>query len=208
MLNHTRKLLLLGALVALTLNACQTAPPSPSPSPTPPDRVGALIAKAHAARASEDHESEALALREAVDLMGNSGDSARLEPTRADCVRAMVEAGGNTESFRLWSELETKDSARKEAAKMKERARKLMLQQAGELVDQVELDLKARRPQAALCTARASLELCREAQADPALLKRAETAVKTCVTALQPAATSHDGTSALPGGDTTPPGSP
>ena len=142
-----------------------------------------MISKAQTARKAGQRETEAVALRDAVDLLGASGD-ARLEEARAECVQAMVEAGDNVESFRLWSGLAKKKGAGEEAGKMRERARKLMLQQAGELADQVELDLKAHRPQAALCTAKAALALCAEAGSDAALLKRAQAALKKAESSL------------------------
>ena len=193
----------LGCLAFLTMAGCRAAPSS---SPTPnvtPDRLGALTAKARTAHQAGDHESEALALREVVDLLGIRGDSEQLKQARAQCVEAMVEAGDNTESFRLWTDLVKKDKANKEAGRMKERARKLMLQQAGELAEQVDRDLKANRPQAALCTAQASLALCREAGADAALLKRAEAALTKTEMALK--LQSPSGKSAPPGAGKSPP---
>ena len=173
----------LGCLAFLTLAGCRPAISSP-PTVTP-DRLGALTAKARTAHQAGDRESEALALREVVDLLGTRGDSEQLKQAQAQCVEAMVEAGDNTESFRLWTDLAKKDKANKEAGRMKERARKLMLQQGGELIEQVDRDLKSNRPQAALCTAQASLALCHEAGADTALLKRAEAALTKTETALK-----------------------
>lgn len=212
MQSSAKRSLLLCGLAALTLAACQPGTPTHTPSPiqATPDRVGALIAKAEAARHADDRETEALALREAVDLLGARGDIERLRAARAECVQAMVEAGGNAESYRLWTDLAQKDGAGEEATKMRERARKLMLQQAAELTDQVDLDLKERRPQAALCTAQASLELCRLAEADSVLLKRAEGALQKCESALSsiaasPTPSSTSGKSESPDADKSPP---
>jgi hypothetical protein len=175
---------LASALLALHLLACQSpAPPPPTPTP---DRAGAILEKARRAHESDDWESEALALREAVEML--EPGSSRMQSAREACVRAMVEAGGNCESFRLWSSLEKKNGPSPEATKMKQRARKLMLRQAEELQEQVRIDLKGRRPQAALCTAQASLSLCMQAGSDPERLKAARATVKLAESALGGAA--------------------
>ena len=138
-------------LLPLLLAGC--AAPKPVASPTP-DRVTMLMQEADKA---PDNEARAVALRAAVDLMppGERRDQAKKE-----CIAAMVEAGGNAESYRLWSDLLAKKPENaKEAGRMAERARKLMVQQGEELTAQAALDLQEKHPQAAECTAQAALDL-------------------------------------------------
>jgi hypothetical protein len=160
MVKHRALLLLL--LLAL---GCRGASPVATPS-TPPDPLPAMLDKAAAAQARGDREGEALQLRQAVEMLGaRRPEPSNLAEVRRLCTLAMVEAGGNADSFRLWSDLASKDP--KDGKRMRERARKLMLQQAGELVAQVDLDLQERHPEDAVCTARAALELLRLAKAGP-----------------------------------------
>lgn len=160
----------------MLLSACHPATaPRVSPSPDP---AAALLEKAETARQAGDRETEALALREAVDILVTRAPSPLLKSTQQACVQAMIEAGGNAQSFRLWADIEKKNGPTQEARKMKERARLLMLQQAEELAAQVEVDLKGKKPQAALCTAQASLSLYQQAGGNAAQLQQAQATVE------------------------------
>jgi hypothetical protein len=137
-----------------------------------------LLAKAATARQAQDRETEALALREAVEILGRRPPTPQLEAARKACVEAMVEAGGNADSYRLWRDLEQKNPASQEAQRMKQRAHALMLGQAGELSTQVQIDSQAGNHQSALCTAQAALSLLQQAEADPEQIAKAEAAAE------------------------------
>ena len=170
------KMLSLGLLLALA--GC-SAVTSPAASPTP-DRVAILLEAASQARQAENREAEALALRDAVELLAQKQEQPafQLETVRQACVQAMVEAGGHASSYRLWSDIEDGNGPSNETKRMKERARNLMLQQAEELQRQVQIDHSKGHHQTALCTALASQELLRQASADPSQVTQAETLVQ------------------------------
>lgn len=162
-------------LAALTLGCGQE--PAPPVAPSSADPLPALLEKARQAREGGDWERAALALREAVDLLGQRPPSPLLEKTRDACTEAMVLAGGNVESYLLWSELEQKHGGSPETSRMKSRARKLILQQARELGAQAQVDQQQGRPQSALCTARASLSLFERVAASPQEIAAGQAAV-------------------------------
>ena len=161
-----RLLLLLGVLCG-----CGGAP-KPTLTPTP-SAVEVLVARADQARETDDRETEALALREALEKL--PADSPRAEALRSRCVEAMVEAGGHVSSLRLWTRLLKEDPKEKVAAqKMQKRAKELVRRQGRELVEQVALDEKAGHLQSALCSALAASELLRLVDAEPKDQKAAE----------------------------------
>lgn len=163
-------------LLAPLLLGC---PSNPTPSAAPTGSAASvLLSKAEQAHKSSDHEGEALALREAVDLLAREGPSPQLQSAQDACVQAMVEAGDNVASYRLWNEMEKKNGPTMESGRMKARARSLMLQQAQELEQQVALDLKSGRPAAAQCTARAALHLLEEAGAEKKQVEAARAAAE------------------------------
>lgn len=146
------------------LSGCTKPPVSPKPSPVALSQSDTLIDQARVATEGGDHESAALALREAVELLARENPQSQdLVATRALCTEAMVKAGGNTESFRLWRTLVSEDPSNVDAKRMEARARSLMLQQADELLDQAKADFRSGKAQTALCTARASEILMTEA---------------------------------------------
>ncbi len=164
-------------LLALPLLLGCPSQPLPSPTPTA-NPASTLLLKATQAHQASDHEGEALALREAVDLLAREGPTVQLEEARAACVQAMVEAGDNVASYRLWKGLEARNGPSTESKRMKERARQLMLQQAQELEAQATADVKAGRPQAGLCTAQAALHLYEEAGAEKGQVEKARAGVE------------------------------
>lgn len=165
-------------LLTLALLLGCRSPSSPLTTPTATvDPASQLLRKASQAHKASDHEGEALALREAVDLLAREGSTPQLEQASAACVQAMVEAGDNVASYRLWKGLEAKNGASVESKRMKERARKLMLQQAQELEAQAMVDLNGGRPQAALCTAQAALHLYEEGGAEKRQIEQARAGV-------------------------------
>lgn len=169
---------LLGAALLLWLTGC-TPTPTPLSSPTP-DPVATLLHQAEQARRADQREHEALALRQAVELLGLTvpPDDPVLQSARAQCVTAMLEAGGNAASYRLWSDIAKNNGPSQESRRMKERARQMLLLQATELQQQVGLDHQAGRHQAALCTALASQQLLQLAGAPKAALDTAQKAVE------------------------------
>ena len=159
-------------LFIVLLSGCRLSGPV-TPTATP-DPVTRLERQAAEALARDDRETEALALRDALERLP-SGDHTRLAELRGRCVEAMVEAGGHASSLALWSELAQKNPEQKEQAeKMVKRARQLVLQQGRELLEQVVLDEKAGHRQSALCSALASVELLKRAGAEPDELAKAE----------------------------------
>ncbi len=153
--------------------APSTIPVTPTPNP-----VVLLEAKAADARARDDRETEALALREALEKFP-AGSSTRLPGLRARCVDAMVEAGGYSSSLALWTRiLEEKPEQRETAEKIIARAKEMMTHQGRELIEQVALDEKAGRRQSALCSALAAQELFRRVKADTKDRASAQSLVK------------------------------
>lgn len=159
-------LLLLGVLCG-----CGGAP-KPTLTPTP-SAVEVLVARADQARETDDRETEALALREALEKL--PADSPRAEALRLRCVEAMVEAGGHVSSLRLWTRLLKEDPKEKVAAqKMQKRTKELVGRQGRELIEQVTLDERAGHLPSALCSALAASELFRLVDAKPKDRKAAE----------------------------------
>ena len=165
--------------------SCQ---PVSTPSPTPPpDPVTLLVEKADSARARDDRETEALALREALERLGQtSPSSVEIPKLRKQCVEAMVKAGGNVSSFELWRRIEKERPAEAAAAKrMSKRAKEMMLRQGAELLTQVEIDEKAGHHQSALCSALAAQELFLAASAEKNDLQAAKALVERLTTKLE-----------------------
>ncbi len=147
-------------LLGLLFVGCHPGASRPSATSSP-DPIAILVSKAETAHTSGDRETEALALREAMEKVSRSSpDSPQLPELRKQCVDAMVEAGGNADSYKLWSRIEKERPTEAAAAKrMVKRAKEMMIQQGAELLAQVEIDEKAGHHQSALCSALAAQEL-------------------------------------------------
>lgn len=161
-----------------------TAPSAVTVTPTP-NPVALLEAKAADARARDDRETEALALREVLEKLSGGSPTRRAE-LRAQCVEAMVEAGGYSSSLALWRRmLKEKPEQKATAEKMLARAKEMMTRQGRELIEQVALDEKAGHRQSALCSALAAQELFRRVEADKKERAAAEKLVKRLSSELQ-----------------------
>lgn len=164
----------LGIGLALLLVGCQPPEQTPTPTATPQK---SLQRQAEEKLQAEDFEGAALLYRDLLDQLEKSGAPAeQQQAARAECQKALVEAGGFVSSKRVWEKMaQEKPEGAKAAERMKARAERMMLQQGGELLAIAREDLEAGHKSKAEATARAALTLFTEAKAEAALLKETET---------------------------------
>ena len=163
----TSKLLL---LLLLLLGGCAPAPePSPSPSPEK-----SLLQRADQMLSAQDYEGAAVAYRELLDELEKSdAEPALQQSVQAKCTEALIEAGGFSDSLRVWQEMARKNpEAQEEAERMQARARRMMAQQAEELSVLASEDLAEGHKSKALATARAAEQLFLSAGVDNTLLEK------------------------------------
>lgn len=158
-------------LVVLLLAGCHSAPPDPTPTPALSE---SLLQQAEELLKAADYEGAALTFRDALDQMEQSGAAeSEIRQVQEKATHAMVEAGGNARSQRVWEEMGRKNPESKmEAGRMRVRAERLMLQQGEELLVQATEDFKQGHLSKAVATARATETLFTLAGADDEQKKR------------------------------------
>ena len=159
-------------LFCMAVLGCSPSPP-PTPTPTTQSQTASEIAEADRLLAAQEYERAALLYRKLLDTFEEKGvKDAQQQEVLRKCTQAMISAGGFASSYSLWEEMAIKKPESKaEAQRMQTRAKRMILQQAQELLQQAGVDLKEGHRSKALATARASEELLTLVKADEGSLK-------------------------------------